>query len=78
MKNPSTAETSTRMEVSGADVEEVLRIMDVMETSWSEKNLPEQTFISGTSGNGSFIITMVPCPTREPAGCKIIPGEGGI
>ena len=41
MKNPSAAETPTRMEVSGADVEQVLRIMDVMETSWSEKNLPE-------------------------------------
>jgi len=29
------------MEVSGKDVEAVLRIMDIMERTWSEKNLPE-------------------------------------
>ncbi|MBI2817318.1 MAG: nuclear transport factor 2 family protein [Acidobacteria bacterium] len=39
MANPT--QTATEMEVSGKDVEEVLRIMDVMERTWSEKNLPE-------------------------------------
>src|SRR3972149_11926608 len=29
------------MEVAGAAVVEVLRVMDVMEKAWSEKNLPE-------------------------------------
>ena len=37
----SATETATRMEVSGRDVEQVLRIMDIMERTWSEKNLPE-------------------------------------
>ena len=39
MTNPT--QTATRMEVTGKDVEDVLRIMDVMERTWSEKNLPE-------------------------------------
>ncbi len=41
MTNPITAETTSHMDVSSPEVEAVLRIMDVMETSWSDKDLPE-------------------------------------
>ena len=41
MKNTGTAESAIRMEVTGKDVEAVLRIMDIMEKTWSNKNLPE-------------------------------------
>jgi ketosteroid isomerase-like protein len=41
MNDRSAQGTAARMEFSGADAQEVLRIMDVMETSWSDKNLAE-------------------------------------
>jgi len=37
----NTIPDATDLEISGAAVEEVLRVMDVMERSWSEKNLTE-------------------------------------
>jgi uncharacterized protein (TIGR02246 family) len=36
-----TAGAPAQMEVAGKDVDAVLRIMDVMEQAWSDKNLPE-------------------------------------
>ena len=41
MNNPTSLAASTQMEVAGPDVEAVLRIMDVMERAWSDKNLPQ-------------------------------------
>ena len=41
MKSISIGGTPTSMEVAGKDVEGVLRVMDVMERAWSDKNLPE-------------------------------------
>lgn len=41
MNNPTATGSATGMEVTGKDAEEVLRIMDIMETTWSSKNLPE-------------------------------------
>ena len=35
------AQDSVAMEATGPAVEEVLRVMDAMETAWSQKNLPE-------------------------------------
>ena len=41
MKTAGNTDSAIRMEVTGRDVEAVLRIMDVMERTWSDKNLPE-------------------------------------
>ena len=37
----NTIPDATDLEIKGAAVEEVLRVMDVMERAWSDKNLPE-------------------------------------
>jgi len=41
MKREIVVESPIRMEVTGKDVEDVLRIMDIMERAWSDKDLPE-------------------------------------
>jgi ketosteroid isomerase-like protein len=41
MGSPSVKEESTGMEMAGPNVDAVLRIMDVMEKAWSDKNLEE-------------------------------------
>ena len=39
MSDPKVIEKTTGMEMAGPDVDAVLRIMDVMEKAWSDKNL---------------------------------------
>ena len=41
MTGQTAAGAPSQMEVAGKDVEQVQRIMDVMEQAWSDKNLPE-------------------------------------